>query len=172
MSTDSKLAEALRRISDCKFGMTTADAYHLQEIAREALAAHEAAQEQAVEDEQSAFEAWCPYKGNPDPRTVWAAAFQAGRASAQAVPAGYAPPMPEPYRSTAQHISHPILRKVLFEPGSYYTADQLTARDQQWLAIVKEAVEREREECAKDCERAQRNGFSNCATTIRSRSTT
>ena len=27
--------------------------------------------------EQQLFDDWCPYKGNPDPRTVWAAAIEA-----------------------------------------------------------------------------------------------
>ena len=43
--SDHNLAEALRRIANAKFGMTTADAFHLQSIAREALAAHEAEQQ-------------------------------------------------------------------------------------------------------------------------------
>jgi hypothetical protein len=28
-------------------------------------------------EEQQMFDDWCPYKGNPDPRTVWAAAIDA-----------------------------------------------------------------------------------------------
>ena len=28
-------------------------------------------------EEQQMFDDWCPYKGNPDPRVVWAAAIQA-----------------------------------------------------------------------------------------------
>ena len=40
----------------------------------------------------------------------------------------------------------------------YFTADQLAARDQQWLAIVTEAVERERAECAKVCEQSDEEG--------------
>lgn len=44
--SDHNLAEALRRIANAKFGMTTADAFHLQSIAREALAAHEKQAEQ------------------------------------------------------------------------------------------------------------------------------
>lgn len=35
--------------------------------------------------------------------------------------------MPEPYRTTDRHISAPITRNVLFEPGSYFTTDQLIA---------------------------------------------
>ena len=71
--------------------------------------------------------------------------------------------------------------------------EMLTARDQQWLAIVKEAVEREREECAAECAgiyaghaaearrlegreathaAGQRDGANECAAAIRSRSTT
>lgn len=32
---------------------------------------------QQATDEQAAFEAWCPYRGSPDPRVVWAAAWKA-----------------------------------------------------------------------------------------------
>ena len=35
--------------------------------------------------EQAAFEAWCPYKGNPDPRIVWSAAWRAALAATQPV---------------------------------------------------------------------------------------
>lgn len=34
--------------------------------------------------EQAAFEAWCPYRGSPDPRIVWAAAWAACQSDAQA----------------------------------------------------------------------------------------
>jgi hypothetical protein len=80
-----------------------------------------------------------------------------------------------------------------FDAAPVYTADQLTARDQQWLAIVKEAVEAEREACAAACAgiyaghaaaarrledreathaAGQRDGANECAAAIRSRSTT
>jgi hypothetical protein len=77
-----------------------------------------------------------------------------------------------------------------FDAAPVYTADQLTARDQQWLAIVKEAAEREREACAAACEAIEddyhtresrrypelrsdaEEGSGKCAAAIRARSTT
>ena len=74
-----------------------------------------------------------------------------------------------------------------------FSFTQVEERDQQWLAIVKEAVEREREACAAECAgiyaahaaaarrlegreathaAGQRDGANECAAAIRSRSTT
>lgn len=39
-----------------------------------------------LSDEQAEFEAWCPYRGAPDPRVVWAAAWAAARRSDGAAP--------------------------------------------------------------------------------------
>ena len=54
------------------------------------------------------------------------------------------PPMPEP-EGTFVVLGR---NEAWDERTGQFTADQLHARDAQWLAIVKEAVEREREECA------------------------
>lgn len=66
-----------------------------------------------------------------------------------------------------------------------FSFTQVEERDQQWFAIVKEAVEREREECAKACDELELKerisglwvagwceGTDDCAAAIRSRSTT
>jgi hypothetical protein len=42
-------------------------------------------------------------------------------------PVGDLPELPEPYRALDKHLSHPILRQVLFAPGEYFTADQMRA---------------------------------------------
>lgn len=86
------------------------------------------------------------------------------------------PPMPEPARIEAAQFC---------DDGIYFADHQLTDRDQQWLAIVKEAVLAEREECAKACEELELKerisgqwtagwceGTDDCAAAIRSRSTT
>lgn len=44
--------------------------------------------------------------------------------------------MPEPYRTLDSHLSHPVLRKVLFEPGDYFTVDQLRAYGEAVAAAV------------------------------------
>lgn len=44
-----------------------------------------------------------------------------------AAPVGELPELPEPYRALDKHLSHPILRQVLFAPGEYFTADQMRA---------------------------------------------
>ena len=44
-----------------------------------------------------------------------------------AAPVGDLPELPEPYRALDKHLSHPILRQVLFAPGEYFTADQMRA---------------------------------------------
>ncbi|WP_396180077.1 hypothetical protein [Flavobacterium sp.] len=106
------------------------------------------------------------------------------------------PPMPEPFGyvwhegeisvigySAGFGFSHD-------EPADYgaapvYDDDQLAARDALWLAIVKDAVEREREACAKACEELELKerisgqwtggwceGTDDCAAAIRSRSAT
>lgn len=50
------------------------------------------------------------------------------------------PPLPEPYRALDKHLSHPILRQVLFAPGDYYTADQMRDYARAALQSVQPAV--------------------------------
>ena len=91
------------------------------------------------------------------------------------------PPMPEP-EGTFVVLGR---SEAWDERTGQFTADQLSARDAQWLAIVKEAVEREREACAKVCDELEppelmagawtagwSDGTDDCAAAIRSRSTT
>ena len=60
------------------------DSFRGQKATQEAITALKAALEQQAEPvafitplmEQQMFDDWCPYKGNPDPRTVWAAAIE------------------------------------------------------------------------------------------------
>lgn len=60
----------------------------MEAMARAAIAADRAlvASQAPLQNEQTAFEAWCPYRGSPDPRVVWGAAWKAAIAS-QAQPA-------------------------------------------------------------------------------------
>lgn len=111
------------------------------------------------------------------------------------------PPMPDPFGYLCewkQPMGYPPHQIVYYgEPGNaidddwnihpeihknlpILSAQEVEARDQQWLAIVKEAVLAEREACAKVCEmNAQRwpdarkaYAAHECAAAIRSRSTT
>jgi hypothetical protein len=93
MSTTEKLAKALLA---CREALK---AYNLEGTwadteAEEALAAHEADKQRESGDEREAFEAWVEREAGPgadqDNRAGWVAClnWQAGRASAQAVPAG------------------------------------------------------------------------------------
>jgi hypothetical protein len=50
--------------------------------------------------------------------------------------------------SVRELLAYRYKGKPCYEVASVHTADQLTARDALWLAIVKEAVQLEREECA------------------------
>jgi hypothetical protein len=84
------------------------------------------------------------------------------------------PPMPEP-EGTFVVLGR---SEAWDERTGQFTADQLHARDAQWLAIVKEAVLAEREACAAECESRHANTNyrhdtrHECAAAIRSRSTT
>jgi hypothetical protein len=106
------------------------------------------------------------------------------------------PPMPKSqyglfYEVPPSEFDDEGYQEFIDEPG--YTSAQLTTRDQQWLAIVKEAVLAEREACAAECAgiyaghaaearrlegreathaAGQRDGANECAAAIRSRSTT
>ena len=60
--------------------------------------------------------------------------------------------LPEPYRRTERYISGPITRNVLFEPGDYYTANQMREHEAKaaqagYLAGLEAA--------AKACEQSQ-----------------
>jgi hypothetical protein len=88
------------------------------------------------------------------------------------------PPMPKSqyglfYEVPPSEFDDEGYQEFIDEPG--YTSAQLTARDQQWLAIVKEAVEREREACAAAADNFLTQGRSplghSVAAAIRSRST-
>jgi hypothetical protein len=57
-------------------------------------AAQPAPQRQEDASEQAAFEAWCPYRGSPDPRVVWAAAWKAALAAAPSPQAQAQPLIP------------------------------------------------------------------------------
>lgn len=59
--------------------------------------------------------------------------------------------MPEPYRTLDSHLSHPVLRKVLFEPGDYFTVDQLRTYGEAVAAAVAKR-------CADLCEEKHANG--------------
>jgi hypothetical protein len=95
MSTTEKLAKCLSDyIADynSEDGMYGAKRY--VQVFQEALAAHEADKQRESGDEREAFEAWVEREAGPgadqDNRAGWVAClnWQAGRASAQAVPAG------------------------------------------------------------------------------------
>ncbi len=107
-TTTEKLERALRRateaLEELQGGCTDSDDGTVEAItvwcpevieeAREALAAHEADKQRESVDERGAFEAWVEREAGPgayqDNRAGWVAClnWQAGRASAQAVPAG------------------------------------------------------------------------------------
>jgi len=91
MSTDSKADEiatdVIRGVAELpdrnspedQPDMMLVNAVELRDLITTAIAAHEAQRVTTITplEEQQMFDDWCPYKGNPDPRTVWAAAIDA-----------------------------------------------------------------------------------------------
>jgi hypothetical protein len=93
-TTEKKLARALRACLEVLDDLPPcAAAGHAAKLGHEALAAHEADKQRESVDEREAFEAWVEREAGPgadqDNRAGWVAClnWQAGRASAQAVPA-------------------------------------------------------------------------------------
>ncbi len=65
------------RLNTIEDGSWKIRALFLAAGAREVPPDQEPAQTITPLEEQQMFDEWCPYRGNPDPRTVWAAAIDA-----------------------------------------------------------------------------------------------
>ena len=118
MTKDKALKLALEAIEELRYSSST---FKSDKLSAEAITAIKEALAQPAQQpvefitplmEQQMFDGWCPYKGSPDPRTVWAAAVDAVNGLLLGATPPAAQPAQEPYWSKAYKLADEMRRHL------------------------------------------------------------